>query len=92
MISQLGASGNLESTTKPASTKARRDVVVFNSTQSDQAWSARRAAEERVAANDEDLDSYFEAFPEQASMSVSHLVSFLKCLSLDFAHFCSHYQ
>ncbi|GAA5909609.1 uncharacterized protein JCM6883_004569 [Sporobolomyces salmoneus] len=69
-----GDSGNLESTTKPASTKARRDVVVFNSTQSDQAWSARRAAEERVAANDEDLDSYFEAFPEQASMSVSHLV------------------
>jgi len=72
---QLGASGNLQSTTKPTRTRQRREVIEFNSTRVNQVWSAMSPAEQRAAADDEDLASYFEAFPEQAEWNVNRFVS-----------------
>lgn len=72
--SQLGASGNLQSTTKPA-TREKREVVNFNMTGPTRVWAAMSPAEQRAAANDEDLESYFQAFPEQAPSRVNRLVS-----------------
>ncbi|GAA5946341.1 hypothetical protein JCM3765_000203 [Sporobolomyces pararoseus] len=71
-ISQLGAGGNLQSTTKPA-TREKREVVNFNATRATRVWAAMSPAEQRAAANDEDLESYFQAFPEQAPSRVNRL-------------------
>ncbi|GAA5827413.1 hypothetical protein JCM5353_001465 [Sporobolomyces roseus] len=65
-ISTLGASGNLQSTTKPTRTRERREVGMYDSLKSRSILAAMSPAEQRAIADDEDLISYFDAFPEQA--------------------------
>ncbi|GAA5892843.1 hypothetical protein JCM8208_004102 [Rhodotorula glutinis] len=72
--SALGATGNLQSTTQQqylaavassSSAAAARNYVALAASPSQNAVDARSEAELRALQDDEDLDAYFEAFPEQ---------------------------
>ncbi|GAA5835119.1 hypothetical protein JCM9279_007204 [Rhodotorula babjevae] len=72
--SSLGATGNLQSTTQQqylaavassSSAAAARKVVALAASPSSNSGDARSEAELRALQDDEDLDAYFEAFPEQ---------------------------
>ncbi|GAA6005151.1 hypothetical protein JCM11491_002595 [Sporobolomyces phaffii] len=72
-VSQLGATGNLQSTTKPPA-MGRRALAAYNSTtQGDRVWAAMSPAAQRAATDDDDLVSYFQAFPEQAPANMNRL-------------------
>ncbi|GAA5936179.1 uncharacterized protein JCM15063_002735 [Sporobolomyces koalae] len=72
--SNLGAVGNLQSATNPAS-RYRRDLSAYNPAKGDKIWAAMSLAERRAASNDDDLESYFQAFPDQAPAQVNRLAS-----------------
>ncbi|GAA6062629.1 hypothetical protein JCM10212_000291 [Sporobolomyces blumeae] len=64
-VSQLASSGNLQSTTKPP-TRIRRDgLAAYDPANSRHILAAMSDDERRAIADDDDLDSYFRAFPEQ---------------------------